>query len=167
MKQRKLPCELCGRVVQIRTRIKNGEYRGKKACPLCAKKHRESRTVNSPSNTEKSERGMFFERLLRKFRGGTTCWECGLLIRNPRTHNFAHILPKSKYSSVETENQNILHLCTTTDRNDGDEGCHEKFDCCKEKRQKMKVYRMAKRMLSLIKHKIQERGKEYFEYFKN
>ena len=39
MESRKLPCELCGSEVAIRSTIKTGDHRGKKACPVCKATH--------------------------------------------------------------------------------------------------------------------------------
>lgn len=148
-------CEICSRRVAIRTRIKEGEYANYKACPLCVKKHR-------PRDKSKGE---FFEREIQKVSGGCACQNCGLVIRRPTAFNIAHILPKRKYKSVSTSPFGILHLCTTTDRTDGEQGCHQKFDSHSAARQSMLAFKIAKAKLLLIKEQIEERGSEYFEFF--
>lgn len=55
--------------------------------------------------------------------GNAICKECGeTLIGN--VSEVAHILPKSYFKSIQTEDSNIIYLCSHYSKNN----CHAKYD---------------------------------------
>lgn len=95
----------------------------------------------------------------------TECENCGLdLSRSRSGKNVAHILPKSKFRSVATNDNNIMYLCTTFDRSDGQTGCHEMFDGSWERAKTMPVWELAKERVERIKEQVKEKHKILFNF---
>ena len=77
------------------------------------------------------------------------CMECGVRLIGD-VSEVAHILNKSQYKSISTNDNNVLYLCGWKQNN-----CHDKFDSGKEK--EMKVYSHAREKLSFILGDIKEK----------
>jgi len=96
------------------------------------------------------------------------CENCGLKIKNPGTKNIAHIIPKSRFKSVNDNLDNYLFLCSNFDRFDGKMGCHERYDKSWSSAMSMPVWKLAVERFNKFKHLIVEKSRilEYFNYDK-
>lgn len=92
------------------------------------------------------------------------CENCGTSILHPGTKNVAHILPKSKFKSIATDDNNIMYLCTRLDRFDNNLGCHETFDKSWSSAKSMDIWNTAVQRVKRIRDKITETSKILF-YF--
>lgn len=93
------------------------------------------------------------------------CENCGLdLSRTKSGKNVAHILPKSKFKSVAKNDRNIMYLCTTFDRNDGQTGCHEQFDSSWERARTMPIWERAVERVKEIQEQVKEKHKILFNF---
>lgn len=93
------------------------------------------------------------------------CDNCGAPLRGSYWE-VAHILPKSKFPSISTNDNNILYLGAGLSYFPCE--CHKEFDAKinnEEELMKMPVYSKALKKLSKIKSEIKERKKEYFSFF--
>lgn len=122
-------------------------------CPICGLFKINTNSSNNSTNGD-AELEAFFQKHIGIISDKKLCCqECGTPIYNPTKWNVAHILPKSKFDSVSTLDDNILYLCRTN-------GCHARFDSSWEAAKKMNVWPIAlvavNRFSSLIKehHKI-------------
>lgn len=171
MKSRMLPCELCGREVAIRSRIKDGEHKGKKACGACVgspglKKVNTSSGTNKRRKEQRKDLPAFFATAIQAMQEKPVCQNCGAPIKawfNP-TWNIAHILKKSVYKSVATHPENFVILCAHKDEQNN---CHEKFDGALSNRINMPVFNLALQKFVKLKDDCLERGKEYFIFEEN
>lgn len=155
-------CEKCGRKTVIRSRIKSGEFEGKKVCSYCYNKINpiKSRIKNKKrfSNEQISSMRYFFEYHINK-KWNPKCENCGYLLQDMNKKNCAHILPKSIFKSVAVNLDNEMDLCSTFDREDGQMGCHERYDSSWEAARQMKVFSIAKQRYLKFKHLITESHK--------
>lgn len=144
-----LPCQLCGREVPIRTRIKSGEFKDKKACNYCASKHK----------TKKVDYSTFFSKAISRSEG--KCQNCGCKVdlSYKGSWNIAHILSKRMYKSVAEHEDNFVILCSSKDHGNL---CHEKFDSDINGRENMPVFELALQKFVKFKDECLERGKEFF-----
>lgn len=81
------------------------------------------------------------------------CEECGDRLKGDYSE-VAHILEKSFFKSIETNDDNVLYLCSWKSPNN----CHAKFDTLKlEERASMKVFKKAqqrvKELLEIVTEK--------------
>jgi len=77
------------------------------------------------------------------------CKECGIRLLGD-VSEVAHILNKSYFKSVSTNDDNIIYLCGWKQNN-----CHDKFDSGKEK--EMKVFSTAKEKFNILKEEVKEK----------
>ena len=168
MKRNKLyDCQIpgCDRKVQIRSKIKSGEHKGKYACGICKQsadgRKIKQRTEKTVLKRKEERKGLpeFFETAIGELRERPVCENCGAKIKfwiHP-VNNIAHILSKRRYKSVMTEPLNYIFLCSAKDEaND----CHEKFDNRINSRPDMPVFSLAKEKFEKFSHKCLEKGKE-------
>lgn len=169
MESRKLPCELCGSEVAIRSTIKTGEYKGQKACPVCKATHDKkpkARTVlkritdktKQKRQKERENYPKFFRMSIEELKKDPRCQNCGEKINasfQPH-HNIAHILPKQRYKSVATHPDNKVFLCASKDYRNA---CHEKFDSGASAMVEMPVFLLAVEKFQRFKDKVTENGK--------
>lgn len=172
MKSKQLPCELCGKEVNIRSTLKEGENKGKKVCPSCTAKNKLPKVYTSKikkqttknkkkRSEERQDFPEFFRDAILELQENPICQNCGCLINtsfNP-SWNIAHILNKSKYKSVATNKYNKLFLCASKDINGNN--CHEKFDSGLEVRKTMPVFELAVQNFVKFKDECLEHGKEF------
>lgn len=163
MKPKQLPCDLCGRMCNIRSTIREGENKGAKVCPGCKGNPMQAK----PSGKKSGKKlGGFFEEASRDVIKNPICQNCGSPIKAlylPHW-NVAHILQKSVYKSVADHPDNFLILCADKDQANN---CHEKFDSGIESRVEMPVFRIALTKFVKFKDECLERGKEYFIFEEN
>jgi hypothetical protein len=77
------------------------------------------------------------------------CYECGIKLLGD-VSEVAHVLNKSNFKSIATNDENIIYLCGWKQNN-----CHDKFDSGKER--EMKVYQIAKDKFNILKELIKEK----------
>jgi 5-methylcytosine-specific restriction endonuclease McrA len=160
----------CGATVAIRSTIKSGEHKGLKVCPLCKHKvegktkPRKGLKPFNPKSREKrkSERAglpEFFQNAIEELKKKPKCVNCGRRINvNYRPEmNIAHILPKSKYKSVNDHPFNKIFLCAYKDNPDGS-SCHIDFDTRILDIPKMPCFTEAKKNFEKFKDEVAERG---------
>lgn len=78
------------------------------------------------------------------------CQECGVKLIGD-VSEVAHILPKTYYKSISTEDDNIVYLCSWKSSSN----CHGKFDNGEE--ESMKVFKFATEKIKNIITKITEK----------
>lgn len=99
----------------------------------------------------------FFE---EQIEGIEFCENCGYDLRRSRSgKNVAHILPKRIFKSVASNPKNIMFLCSTFDRNDGQTGCHEHFDSSWSKAKSMDIWPKAVERVAEIRSEVKEASK--------
>lgn len=168
-------CEIpaCGRPAQIRSTIKSGEYKGKKACGACKQKLEGKNTVVKPikkftqKNVERrkeARKGLpeFFETAISLLKLNPYCQNCGCKI-NVHLHaqnNIAHVLSKSKYKSVMANAFNYVFLCDSKDNNVDHSSCHSDFDNRVTERPLMPVFDVVLARYEMFRDKVVEQGKE-------
>ena len=166
--------ENCENKVQIRTKIKNrdSEFYGKSVCPSCALKHNEqkekkiyvipqstTKTVNERKEVRK-DYSKFFQKHIQLIKEGEYCCEeCGDRLLG-EVSEVCHILAKSTSPEVATNDSNIIYLCGRFSKN----LCHSKFDNSFDKREKMKVFDLAKNRFEKIRNEIIKITKEVLHY---
>lgn len=178
MKAKPLPCQLCGKEVSIRSTIKEGEFKGKKACPFCASKHKEQKPykftakkrtekTSAMRSEERKDFPRFFVESIEELQRNPVCQNCGCRINASynASWNIAHILSKRTYKSVSTHEENRLFLCSSKDESGN--FCHEKFDSGLEERKSMPVFSLALQKFVKFKDECLERGKEYSIFEEN
>lgn len=154
-------CELCDRVVKIRSTIRNkdSEFYGKKVCNGCAAKHRVKKVSNQTRQTQRKRAEArkdypeFFKAMIEKYRG-KKCMECGDILRGFSTE-IAHIISKSTNPEVATNPDNILSLCAD---------CHTRFDSNLAARKKMKCIMISLEKYLTIRPLIQKMSGEVIFY---
>lgn len=158
MEKKLYVCEIesCGRKVIIRSTIRTGEYKGKKACSGCkARYEKKVKKITQP--IERVSYSGFFDNKITLLKIKNVCDNCGCKINaNFMPHaNIAHILPKSRYKSVATHPDNFLFLCSgKTDAEIGN--CHYKFDNQIKNQEAMPVWDLAKQRFQKFKHLVTE-----------
>lgn len=168
----------CGRLVSIRSTIKEGKFKGVKCCSICKSKHCTKKVISKPKksiiksspkavNKRKVEReGLpeFFKSQIELLVGKPFCENCGCRI-NYNLHpvnNIAHILPKRKYKSVMKNPNNVLFLCDTKDHpTSKPKSCHFQYDSSISQRPFMPVFNIAKNKFDEMRDDILESGIEY------
>lgn len=169
----------CDNKVPIRSTIKSGDYKGKKACPGCkqmiegkntprkkikpfTEKNREKRKA------ERSGLPEFFEAGIQGLIKNPRCINCGCLINvsYEPIRNVAHILPKSKYKSVMSHPLNCIYLCSFKDNSNGKD-CHFDFDNRILDIPKMPCFAEAKEKFEKFKDEVVERGKIFTIFEEN
>mgnify|MGYP001558445277 CR=1 FL=1 len=168
--QKHLPCELCDTPVSIRNTIKNGEFRGKKACIACKILHDAVRKKPTrPNEKRKRERAglpEFFALAIEELRLQPICQNCRgrININYEPVRNIAHILPKQRYKSVMTHPDNKLFLCAGKD---GQSSCHERFDSGVSAMTEMPCFALAAENFKKFQDKVTERGKLFLIFAEN
>ena len=167
MKNKLYDCQIpgCDRKVQIRSKIKSGEFKGKYACGICKQKidgkNIKQKTKKTTLKRKKEREGLpeFFESAICELRTKPYCENCGAKIKfwiHP-VNNIAHILSKRKYKSVMAEPLNRIFLCSDKD---GANNCHERFDNNVSDRPQMSVFQIALDKYKKFSHKCLENGIE-------
>jgi hypothetical protein len=106
-------------------------------CQFCNHKEKQEKKKKSGKKTggytyvkEATGEGELFEEIMKDFGDDPVkCFVCGRRISLLMPHNFAHVLPKGKYSSFRLYKPNIVILChlIVADEN-GNQGCHYSWD---------------------------------------
>ena len=175
-------CEIpdCGRLLVIRSTIKTGEFKGKKACPQCKqkiegkkpKKNYIKKYTQKGLDKRKSERAglpEFFDTAIEELKRKPFCQNCNCSINVSLLphNNIAHLLSKQRYKSVMTNPYNRVFLCDTKDHPiDNPRSCHAKFDSSIYGRSEMEVFTVALILYGMFKDDVLEQGKER-EIFEN
>lgn len=95
-----------------------------------AKKKEGKKTGGYTYVKEATGEGDLFKEIMDEFGDDPVkCFVCGRRISLLMPHNFAHVLPKGKYSSFRLYKPNIVILChlIVADEN-GSQGCHYAWD---------------------------------------
>lgn len=78
---------------------------------------------------EATGEGELFEDIMKEFGDDPVkCFVCGRRITLLMPHNFAHVLPKGKYSSFRLYKPNIVILCHLIVADETGQGCHHAWD---------------------------------------
>lgn len=82
-----------------------------------------------------------------------TCLECGCRLIGD-VSEVAHILDKSKFKSISTDDDNVIYLCSWKSKNN----CHGKFDnSSNEVVKEMKIYKFLLPIVKKLIDKIDEK----------
>lgn len=156
LKQKKLKCEICGQEVSIRSKVKNkeSEHYGKMVCTVHASKLNKTYLKSTKKNKGYSE---FYKKHCELIKANKEqCVNCNKkLIGSPS--EVAHILSKSKYPEIATDDDNIMYLCMD---------CHAVFDSSYSSREKMNCFKNAILQFEKVKSKVEKTDKEYQTYEK-
>lgn len=78
---------------------------------------------------EATGEGELFEEIMKDYGDDPVkCFVCGRRISLLMPHNFAHVLPKGKYSSFRLYKPNIVILCHLIVADETGQGCHNAWD---------------------------------------
>ena len=158
-------CEIvwCGRKTPIRSAIRqDGEFKGLKACPGCKQRY-DRKVVKKVATKNRESYSWFFDAMIKILVRNPKCENCGSNINyNFMPHsNIAHILPKQKYKSVATNENNIMFLCAGKSDSESN-NCHHKFDSDISGRVKMPIWESVVKRFQLFKDEITEtKGSDY------
>lgn len=89
------------------------------------------------------------------------CENCGKQLIG-HVCEIAHILPKTVFRSVATNDDAIMHLCCGLF---GEDGCHEVYDSTWENAKKMFVWQTALERYQKFKHLITEKNRKILNHF--
>lgn len=131
------PCEMesCSNQVPIRSRIKQGEHKGKKVCPHCYNRLRPIKKQTQKNKIKrKDERSNFPAYYQYHIPRVSKCENCDKPILKPNVSNVCHIIPKGKFKSVGSILDNYLYMCLS---------CHSKYDSSWVKAMSMSVWPLA------------------------
>ena len=167
MKQKLYPCQLpdCENKATIRSKIKNGQFKGKLACGYCKSKHDGSgiKKVTEKRKAIRKEvrKGLpeFFSSAIEELRLDPICQNCGGKIKwwlHP-VNNIAHILAKRNHLSVMDHKDNFVLLCASKDEL---KACHEKFDSRIKDRPEMPVFELARNKYLSFSENVLENSNE-------
>lgn len=167
-----LDCDLCGRPTAIRSRLKIGEFSGKKVCQYCRVKNtprKEIKFKSFPSKMFKKKKVNytdFFDRAIKEMQKNPFCENCGgrININYLPHHNIAHIFPKQRFKSIATHADNRMFLCASKD---GLKSCHEQFDSGYSTMVGMPVFEIAVKRFEKFKNEIKESGKLFHIFEEN
>jgi hypothetical protein len=105
---------------------------------------------------DREDLDIFFEHHIKILTSNKICCEnCNNPIYEPTSANIAHILPKSIFKSIRSNNNNCMYLCLT---------CHGNYDSSWDKAIKMKCFHIAKERFNKFKEYIIE-TRDYLKYF--
>lgn len=169
-------CEIpgCERKCSIRTRIKSGDFQGKKACPSCKNKLEPKEVKRKPFkkglsqktiDKRKKEReglSMYFQEGIYLLKKQPYCQNCGVKI-NVNLHpvnNVCHILSKRTYKSVSSNPCNRLFLCDSKDNVLTGKSCHADFDTKIKDRSSMPVFQAVILLYNTFRDDVTEWGRE-------
>lgn len=94
-----------------------------------AKKKAGKKTGGYTYVREATGEGELFEEIMKDFGDEPIkCFVCGRRISLLMPHNFAHVLPKGKYSSFRLYKPNIVILCHLIVADETGQGCHHAWD---------------------------------------
>lgn len=110
--------------------VKNG------LCQRCNYNKKQAEKKKSGKKIEKynyvreaTGEGELFEEIMKGFGDEPVkCFVCGRRITLLMPHNFAHVLPKGKYSSFRLYKPNIVILCHLIVADETGQGCHHAWD---------------------------------------
>jgi hypothetical protein len=167
MERKLYPCQIpgCSNKAAIRSRIKSGLYKGKKACGYCKQKY-DGKSIKPITEKRKKKRkeerkGLpeFFSYAIEKLKLSPVCQNCGGKIRwwSHPVNNIAHILAKRNHKSVMDNKNNFVILCASKDEG---ECCHEKFDNRINDRPNMPVFEITKKKYLSFKDQVLEKSNE-------
>lgn len=81
------------------------------------------------------------------------CAECGCKLKGD-VSEVAHVLNKSRFKSISTDDENVIYLCSWMSPNN----CHSKFDNCSlDVFKDMLIYNQICKMFSTLREKIKEK----------
>ena len=151
MERKLYPCGECGREVPIRSKGK---------CPLCRAKEmgvdKPKKTYYIPQRTEKNKEkrkrereclGDFFEVNIEELKKYPYSNESGDYIIEPSSLNIAHLLPKSRYKSVQCHPNNCMYYTWNE---------HSKFDNLLDKREFEKLEKEFPNSWRIVCDKMEE-----------
>lgn len=148
----KYPCEMegCTNMVPIRSRIKQGEHKGKKVCPRCYARLKPI-TKRTPKNVAKRKEDrqgfpVYYQYHIPKV---SQCENCGKAIHSPNISNICHIIPKGKFKSVGSYLDNCLYMCLS---------CHSEYDSSWTKAMSMQVWPLAVKRFKKFEKFIKEKS---------
>lgn len=103
---------------------------------------------------ERKDFPAFFQKHIAEIKSTKArCAECGDRLFGD-VSEVAHILEKSKFKSISTDDENVIYLCGWKSKNN----CHGKFDnSSNEVVQEMKIYQDLLPVVRLLKEKIDEK----------
>lgn len=167
MKTKLYPCQLpdCENKATIRSKIKNGQHKGKLACGYCKQKNDgtgiKQVTAKTKAKRKEERKGLpeFFGSAIEELKNKPVCQNCGGRIKwwlHP-VNNIAHILAKRNHKSVMDHKDNYLFLCSSKDELNA---CHERFDDNIYDRVSMPVFSLAKNKFESFKHLVLEVSNE-------
>ena len=95
----------------------------------------------------------FFQRHIQNIKGGNLCCEeCNDRLKGD-VSEIAHVLPKSFFKSISTNDKNVLYLCGQWSSNQ----CHSKFDnSATEVVKQMRIYPKVQQIFQELKEEITE-----------
>lgn len=104
--------------------------------------------------TEHSPLQLFFFKHINAIkRERILCGECGERLKGDFSE-VAHILPKSKFKSIATNDDNVIYLCGWQSNNN----CHGKLDNSSiEDVKQMKIYPQLQHAFELLENEIKEK----------
>lgn len=149
MKIKKKECKVCGEQKFIWSRGR---------CKHCTniEKGASLKKFNPKAREERSEsrsclEDFYIRHIERISATKPKCLNCGVVLLG-HVSEVAHILPKSKYKSVQCDDDNVVDLCGFLQNN-----CHGKFDNSpKEIVASMKCFPYIVEKLELIKPRVEE-----------
>lgn len=96
----------------------------------------------------------FFQRHIEKIKSTkAVCRECGSTLKG-HVSEIAHVLPKSYYKSIATNDKNVIYLCGMYSNGQ----CHTNFDTfSNEKMQKMLIFSEVSRIFTSLEEDITEK----------
>jgi len=102
---------------------------------------------------ERKDFPTFFQHHIQVIKDNNLCCEeCGERLKGD-VSEIAHVLPKSFFKSISTNDINVLYLCCRYSSND----CHSKFDnSATEEVKQMKIYPKVQKIFRLLKEEITE-----------
>lgn len=125
---------------------------GFKKCGVCRSKLYSERSKDRKVLSVGDGVGSFFERHIKHIESQKLkCLECGIPLRNADSRNVAHVLKKSIFKSIATEDLNIMYLCWQH---------HSDYDSSFEKAKKMKIWSAAVGRVKQMSVLIKERHKD-------
>jgi ribosomal protein S27E len=146
IQQKKKLCSQCGNEDFIWSKGK---------CKSCSSKPFVAVSKTTIDET-REELNAFFESHIKILNSKPTkCENCNTLLFNPTSANIAHILPKSIFKSISTNNNNCMYLCLI---------CHGNYDSSWDKAIKMQCFKKAREKFKLFEQYIIEK-RDYLKYF--
>lgn len=96
----------------------------------------------------------FFQKHIKRIKDTKACCEeCGARLKG-HVSEVAHILPKSTFKSIATDDENVIYMCGMYSENQ----CHTNFDTFSVKKfRKMLVFNKVSLIFDNLKNKVKEK----------